>query len=152
LLKIGGDPTHLEDSRRTAQSMHCYLELHIEQGGTLQKAGVPIGVVDGIVCIDEYEVEIRGFANHAGTTPMPERRDALLAASKLVEAVREIVTRMPGRQVGTVGRFEVFPNAPNVIPGLVKLSIEIRDLSADTVARLGTEITTRAQEVARQNA
>jgi beta-ureidopropionase / N-carbamoyl-L-amino-acid hydrolase len=68
----------------------------------------------------------------------------------LVEAVREIVTRLPGRQVGTVGRFEVFPNAPNVIPGLVKLSIEFRDLSGDTVTRLGDEVAARAQEIARQ--
>jgi N-carbamoyl-L-amino-acid hydrolase len=150
LRRIGGDPDRIAQALRPAGSLHCYLELHVEQGGILERAAIPIGIVDGIVCIDEYAVEVRGFANHAGTTPMPERRDALLAASKLVEAVREIVTRMPGRQVGTVGRFEVFPNAPNVIPGLVKLSIEIRDLSADTVARLGTEITTRAQEVARQ--
>jgi N-carbamoyl-L-amino-acid hydrolase len=81
---------------------------------------------------------------------MGERRDALLAASKLVEAVRELATRTPGRQVGTVGRFQVFPNAPNVIPGLVKLSIEFRDLSASTVARLGAEINARAQEIAVQ--
>ena len=90
-------------------AFHCYLELHIEQGGNLEKAGIPIGVVEGIVSIDEYDVEIRGFANHAGTTPMPERRNALLAAARLIEAVQEIVTREPGRQVGTVGRLEVSP-------------------------------------------
>ena len=148
LLKIGGDPTHLENSRRTAQSMHCYLELHIEQGGTLQKAGVPIGVVDGIVCIDEYEVEIRGFANHAGTTPMPERHNALLAAAKLIEAVQDEVTKIPGRQVGTVGQLTVFPNAPNVVPGLVKHTIEFRDISEETVARLGAAARSRAREIA----
>jgi beta-ureidopropionase / N-carbamoyl-L-amino-acid hydrolase len=135
---------------RPAGSLHCYLELHIEQGGILANSAIPIGVVDGIVSIDEYVVEVHGFANHAGTTPMGERRDALLAASKLVEAVREIATRTAGRQVGTVGRFQVFPNAPNVIPGLVKLSIEFRDLSADTVAGLGAEIAARAKEIAGQ--
>jgi beta-ureidopropionase / N-carbamoyl-L-amino-acid hydrolase len=106
-------------------------------------------VVEGIVSIDEYEVEIRGFANHAGTTPMPERRNALLAAAKLIEAVQEIVTREPGRQVGTVGRLEVFPNARNVVPGVVKHSIELRDLSAEKIARLGEEVQKRAQEIAR---
>ena len=150
LRRIGGDPDRIAQARRPAGSLHCYLELHIEQGGILERSGVPIGIVDGIVCIDEYVVEVRGFANHAGTTPMGERRDALLAASMLVEAVREIATQGPGRQVGTVGRFEVFPNAPNVIPGLVKLSIEIRDLSADTVARLGAKTVARAQEIARK--
>src|SRR5579872_5065322 len=86
LRRIGGDPDRLEEARRAPGSIHCYLELHIEQGGLLDKAGVPIGVVDGIVSIDEYEVEVRGFANHAGTTPMPERRNALLAAAMLIEA------------------------------------------------------------------
>src|SRR5208282_3680518 len=127
---------------------HCYLELHIEQGGFLYKAKVPIGVVEGIVSIDEYDVEIRGFANHAGTTPMGERHNALLAAAKLVEAVQQVVTREPGRQVGTVGKLEVFPNARNVVPGLVKHTIELRDLSAEKIARLGEEIQKRAQEIA----
>ena len=148
--RIGGDPDRIAQALRPAGSLHCYLELHIEQGGVLERSAIPIGIVDGIVSIDEYAVEVHGFANHAGTTPMGERRDALLAASILVEAVREIVTRLPGRQVGTVGRFEVFPNAANVIPGLVKLSIEFRDLSADSVARLGAEVAARAQEIARQ--
>lgn len=150
LLKIGGDPDHLARSRRARHSLHCYLELHIEQGGVLEKAGIAIGVVDGIVSIDEYDVEVKGFANHAGTTPMGERRDALLAAAKVVEAVREIATRAPGRQVGTVGRFQVFPNAPNVIPGRVLLSVEFRDLSAETIARLGAETASRLQQIAHE--
>lgn len=150
LRKIGGDPARLAEARMAPGSIHCYLELHIEQGGTLDKAGIPIGVVEGIVSIDEYEVEIRGFANHAGTTPMPERRNALLAAAKLIEAVQEIVTRDPGRQVGTVGHLEVSPNARNVVPGVVKHSIELRDLSPEKIARLGDEIQKRAQGIAQQ--
>ena len=150
LRKIGGDPTRLAEARLAPHSFCCYLELHIEQGGTLDKAKTPIGVVEGIVSIDEYEVEFQGFANHAGTTPMPERRNALLAGAKLVEAVEDVVTREPGRQVGTVGRLEVFPNAHNVVPGLVKLSIELRDLSAEKIARLGEEVAQRAREIARQ--
>lgn len=150
LRKIGGDPTRLAEARIAPHSFCCYLELHIEQGGTLDKAKIPIGVVEGIVSIDEYEVEFHGFANHAGTTPMPERRNALLAAAKLIEAVQDVVTRVPGRQVGTVGQIEVFPNAHNVVPGLVKLSVELRDLSAEKIARLGDEFQQRAQEIARQ--
>jgi N-carbamoyl-L-amino-acid hydrolase len=150
IRKIGGDPAKLGEARIAPGSFHCYLELHIEQGGNLDKAGIPIGVVEGIVSIDEYDVEIHGFANHAGTTPMPERRNALLAAAKLIEAVQEIVTREPGRQVGTVGRLAVYPNASNVVPGLVKQSIELRDLSADKIARLGLEIRKQAQHIARE--
>ncbi len=148
--KIGGDPERLAEARRAPGSFRCYLELHIEQGGTLAKAGIPIGVVEGIVSIDEYDVEIRGFANHAGTTPMPERRNALLAAAKLIETVQDVVTGEPGRQVGTVGHLEVSPNARNVVPGLVKCSVELRDLSAEKIARLGAEIQRRAQAIAQQ--
>lgn len=148
LRKIGGDPDHIALARRAPHSLYCYIELHIEQGATLDKAGIPIGVVDGIVSIDEYDVEVHGFANHAGTTPMDQRHDALLAAAKVVEAVREITTRAPGRQVGTVGRLEVFPGAPNVIPGLVKLSVEFRDLSDAKIAALGAETAARLQQIA----
>jgi N-carbamoyl-L-amino-acid hydrolase len=150
LVRIGGDPVRLETARLSPGSMHCYLELHIEQGGTLEQLGVPIGIVDGIVSIDEYAVEIRGVANHAGTTPMPERHNALLAAAKLIEAVQEEVTRAPGRQVGTVGQLTVTPNAPNVVPGFVRHTIEFRDLSESTLAHLGAAIRERAAQIARQ--
>ncbi len=129
--------------------MAAYLELHIEQSGLLERSGIPIGVVDGIVAIDEYEVEIHGFANHAGTTPMPDRKNALLAAAKLIEAVQEEVTRDKGRQVGTVGHLEVSPNARNVVPGLVKLTIELRDLDAAKIKAIGQRIRLRAQAIAK---
>jgi N-carbamoyl-L-amino-acid hydrolase len=148
--KLGGDPTRLAEARLLPGAFRCYLELHIEQGGILYKANVPIGVVEGIVSIDRYDVEISGFANHAGTTPMAERRNALLAAAKLIETVQDVVVREPGRQVGTVGQLQVFPNAPNVVPGLVKHSIELRDLSAQKIARLGEEIQKRALEIAKE--
>ena len=150
IRKIGGDPANLAQARIPKGSFECYLELHIEQGGTLDRAGIPIGVVEGIVAIDEYEVEIRGFANHAGTTPMPERRNALLAAAMLIEAVQKVVTSEPGRQVGTVGRVAVYPNAPNVVPGRVVHTVELRDLSAEKIAHLGAEIQKQAQQIAAQ--
>ena len=84
--------------------MHAYLELHIEQGGVLDSEKINIGVVEGIVGITQWEVKIEGFANHAGTTPMNQRRDAMLAAARFIEAVNRIVTSVPGRQVGTVGK------------------------------------------------
>lgn len=149
IRKIGGDPARMAEARLQPGAFHCYLELHIEQGGTLDRAGIPIGVVEGIVAIDRYEADIRGFANHAGTTPMAERRDALVAASHLTIAVDEIVRREPGRQVGTVGQIAVTPNAPNVVPGRVVQTIELRDLAAGKIERLGQEIQTRARDIAR---
>jgi beta-ureidopropionase / N-carbamoyl-L-amino-acid hydrolase len=148
LVRIGGDPTRLDAARIPPGSIHSYLELHIEQGGLLEKAGIPIGIVDGIVSIDDYAVEIRGIANHAGTTPMAERHNALLAAAKLIEAIQDEVTRIPGRQVGTVGQLSVAPNAPNVVPGLVKHTIEFRDLSEGTLTGLGTAVRERAAQIA----
>ena len=150
LRKVGGDPSRIAEARLKPGYFHCYLELHIEQGGTLDRASIPIGIVEGIVSIDRYEANIHGFANHAGTTPMPDRQDALLAASHLTIAVNEIVRREPGRQVGTVGQIAVTPNAPNVVPGRVVQTIELRDLSSEKIARLAQEIQTRAADIARQ--
>ena len=148
IRKVGGNPDSIAEARLKPGAFHCYLELHIEQGGTLDQAGIPIGVVEGIVSIDRYDVEIRGFANHAGTTPMPERRDALLAASYLTVAVNQIVRREAGAQVGTVGQISVSPNAPNVVPGLVRLTVELRDLSSAKIAALAKQIVARAREIA----
>ena len=148
IRRIGGDPDRIASARRPKGSIQGYIELHIEQGGTLEKAGVPIGVVEGIVAIDKYDVTVTGFANHAGTTPMAERQDALVAAAELTIAVRQVVTREPGRQVGTVGHLEIAPNAPNVIPGMARLTIEIRDLSPEKLRRLGEAIRARAREIA----
>jgi N-carbamoyl-L-amino-acid hydrolase len=149
IARIGGAPDRIETAIRAKGAHHAYLELHIEQGGTLEARGIPVGVVQGIVSIQRHRAVITGVANHAGTTPMPDRRDALVAASQLTLAVREIVTSRPGRQVGTVGHLQVEPNAPNVIPGRVQLTIELRDLSPELLVSLADEIGRRAAEIAR---
>ena len=145
---IGGDLARIREALRKPGEIAVYLELHIEQGGLLDHAGVPIGVVEGIVGINRYHVRVKGFANHAGTTPMPERRDALVAASQLIIAVREETVREPGRQVGTVGKLSVAPGAPNIIPGEVELVIELRDLSLEKVETIFARIQSRANEIA----
>jgi N-carbamoyl-L-amino-acid hydrolase len=149
IRKIGGNPDRILDARRDKGSHHCYLELHIEQGGTLERAGIPVGVVEGIVAIDRYDAIVTGIANHAGTTPIADRHDALLAAAHLTIAVRDAATARPGRQVATVGRVEVTPNSANVIPGLVHLSVELRDLSPQTLAAMMDDIRARAREIER---
>ena len=148
MKRIGGDASRIAEARRAAGSFHAYLELHIEQGGKLDKAGIPIGVVEGIVTIDDYDVTVRGFANHAGTTPMADRKDALVAASQIVIAVREIARSETGAQVGTVGQLAVKPNAPNVVPGEVTFTVEFRDLDGARVARLGEALRKRCAEIA----
>lgn len=145
---IGGDPDRIASVRRARGSIAAYLELHIEQGGNLDAERLDIGVVEGIVGINWWDVTIEGFANHAGTTPMDRRRDALLAAAKFIEAVNRVVTSVPGRHVGTVGRIQALPGAPNVIPGKVVLSLELRDLEAAKIAQLYERIRTEARQIA----
>ena len=146
---IGGDPDKLGGIRRKRGDIAAYLELHIEQGGILDTEKINIGVVEGIVGITQWEVKIEGFANHAGTTPMNQRRDAMLAAAKFIEAVNRTVTGLPGRQVGTVGKLQAWPGAYNVIPGKVVLGLELRDLDAAKVQMLYQKIRDEVSEIAR---
>ncbi|MEK6325240.1 MAG: Zn-dependent hydrolase [Acidobacteriota bacterium] len=146
---IGGDPEKLASVRRKRGDIAAYLELHIEQGGILDSEKINIGVVEGIVGITQWEVKIEGFANHAGTTPMSQRRDAMLAAAKFIVAVNRIVTSVAGRQVGTVGKIQASPGAYNVIPGKVVLGLELRDLDATKVEMLYKNIRAEAEQIAR---
>lgn len=150
IKRIGGDPERIMEARRDKGAWHGYLELHIEQGGSLERDSLDIGVVQGIVAIERFEARITGFANHAGTTPMPERQDAAVAAAHLMIAVREIVMKRPGRQVGTVGKLDLSPNAPNVVPGSARLIIELRDLSVDLLTSIAEDIRARAKTIAEQ--
>ncbi|MFQ5817957.1 MAG: M20 family metallo-hydrolase [Terriglobia bacterium] len=148
--RAGGNPERIPTMMPPPATYKAYLELHIEQGGILWQRRLPLGIVEGIVGINRYDCTIEGFANHAGTTPMDQRRDALTAAAKLILAVREIVRSVPGRQVGTVGDVQVAPGAPNVIPGRVVLPIELRDLSMEKIEELADAIRQRAQTLAAQ--
>jgi len=145
---LGGNPDALGHARRSSSDLAAYLELHIEQGGTLERTHTDIGVVEGIVGIHWWEATVTGVANHAGTTPMDQRHDALLAASELVLAVNDAAREFPGHQVATVGRIRAEPGAPNVIPGRVVLSVEVRDLDAARIEAVFERIRARAGEIA----
>lgn len=145
---IGGDPDHLQAAKRNRSEILAYLELHIEQGGILEVENINIGVVEGIVGINEWEVTVLGFANHAGTTPMNQRKDALVAAARLVESVNRIAKNTPGRQVATVGKIQAEPGAPNVIPGKVVMTLEIRDLEKSKIDLVFEKIKTSADKIA----
>ncbi len=148
IRRYGLDPGRIGDARLDPGKIVAYLELHIEQGAILFRGGIQIGVVEGIVGVDLFRVTVEGFANHAGTTPMGERRDALAAAARLVQAVREEVMARPGSQVGNVGWMQVMPGAPNVVPGLVRMPIEIRALDREVLDELIARIRRRAAVIA----
>jgi N-carbamoyl-L-amino-acid hydrolase len=146
---IGGDPEKISQPLRKRGDLTAYLELHIEQGGILYNDKINIGVVEGIVGINQWEVTIEGFANHAGTTPMNQRRDAMLAAARFIDMVNRVVTGTPGRQVGTVGKLQAQPGAFNVIPGKVILGLELRDLDGAKIQMLFQKIQAEAEQIAK---
>ncbi|HEY3121947.1 MAG TPA: Zn-dependent hydrolase [Vicinamibacteria bacterium] len=150
LRRYGLDPARIAEARLDPRRVAAYLELHIEQGAALDRRGIQIGVVEGIVGIDRFLATLEGFANHAGTTPMDERKDALVAAARLVQAVREEVMAKPGTQVGNVGWVQVMPGAPNVVPGLVRMPIELRDLRREVMDDMAGRIRARAETIGRE--
>ncbi len=102
------------------------VEVHAEQGPAMWETGVPVAVVTAIAGRKQFRVTLTGQPNHAGSTPMPYRRDALVAAAKVVVGVQEIAESLGGGTVATVGRLDVEPNAINVIPGTVRLTVDLR--------------------------
>ncbi|GBD32431.1 N-carbamoyl-L-amino acid hydrolase [bacterium HR33] len=146
---VGGDPEKLEQVKREPGSIKAFLELHVEQGSVLEQSRVQIGVVEGIVGIKRWNVTVEGFANHAGTTPMDARRDALVAAARFVDLAHRVAKETPGRQVATVGRISAEPGAPNVIPGRVLFSLEIRDLEMSKIDRIFEQLRAEADAIGR---
>lgn len=131
LEAIGGNWDELPSARRTRKDLAAFVELHVEQGAVLEHTQTEIGVVQGVVGMLRQLITIEGQANHAGTTPMDMRQDALIAAAKIILAVQQIALSQPSQPVATVGYLTVAPNAVNIVPGKVELSVDMRDLSQD---------------------
>lgn len=129
LIDFGCDPDRLEASIYPKGSIGAYLELHIEQGPILDDANEAIGIVSAISGPLWWTVELTGFAGHAGSVPMPMRKDALVGAAKVILAVNELAKLDPqAPTVGTVGHLEVFPDSRNIIPERARFSIDLRDI------------------------
>jgi N-carbamoyl-L-amino-acid hydrolase len=144
LQSAGLDPETVFQARRPQGTLAAFLELHVEQGSTLEAAGLPVGVVQGIAGIRRYSATFQGVANHAGTTPMADRRDALVMAAPFIMAVRD--TAVAHGIVGTVGTLQLRPGAPSVIPGRVDLSVETRGLEERVLDEAEAELERRALE------
>ena len=148
IQKLGGNPDRISEVKRTKGDLAAFLELHIEQGGNLARENIQIGIVEGIVAIEWWQFTFKGIANHAGTTPMNMRKDALLPAARFILAVNEIVNSHEGAQVGTVGKIDAYPGAGNVIPGEVTLNLELRDLSSEKIWNIYAELESKAKNIA----
>ncbi len=150
LRDLGLDPETFSQARRSPDEIAAYLEVHIEQGRVLEREGLQIGIVEGIVALDEYEITVHGTANHAGTTRMSDREDPMAAAARMVVSIREEVEAQGGDLVATVGRIAVEPGAPNVIPSVARFTIDIRDPSRIILDRAITNLIDRFDSIARE--
>lgn len=142
---FGLDPAQLP-AAAIGDEVKAYLEFHIEQGPVLERKKRPLGVVRAIVGQSRYEVSFHGKANHAGTTPMNRRSDALAAAAQWIGAVEWMGDK---DLVATVGRLEVEPGAANVIPGLVRASLDVRSASDSTRLEAMRNMLSAAEDPAR---
>lgn len=124
-LDFGLDPGRIGEAARRSDELVGYLEAHIEQGPELDRAGEPLAVVSSIASARRFQLVVEGEARHAGGTPYDMRRDALLGASEAALAVERICSA-EHHIVGTVGRFEAYPGAVNVIPGEVRFTLDLR--------------------------
>jgi len=144
---VGGKPEELESSIYADGRFCAFVELHIEQGGELDRLGIPIGAVEGISGIQHTDVLISGIANHSGTTTMEARHDALAAAAELILVVREMALQLHSCRVANVGRLVVSPNSVNIVPGSVELTVELRDMQATRIARTMEAIKRRTEDI-----
>jgi N-carbamoyl-L-amino-acid hydrolase len=148
LKNVGGDWEKLHTAKRDRHEIAAFIELHVEQGGVLEAWDKQIGVVTGIVGQYRFMVSIIGRPNHAGTTPMHMRKDALVAASQLVLVINRLGLETKGEQVATVGHLTVLPNGTNVVPARVDMSIDLRDLSEENLQYLIMQIEKESQTIA----
>jgi N-carbamoyl-L-amino-acid hydrolase len=145
---VGGSAERLGKAIRSQDSLSAYVELHIEQGLVLAERKAEIGVVTAIVGIRRHEVTVEGRADHAGTTPMSLRRDALVGAAGFIRAVDELARLRPSQSpylVATVGKLSVEPNAINAVPGSVRMIVETRSTDETALLQFEQELWRRTE-------
>ena len=127
---------------------HAYVELHIEQGPVLDRAGLQIGAVEGVQGISWTELVLTGQSNHAGTTPMTLRRDPMVVAAEVAVAARNIAVEFGGSQVATVGSLTLHPNLVNVVPAHATMTVDLRNTDEKALQRAEDELRKRTLELA----
>ncbi|GMO00124.1 Zn-dependent hydrolase [Parageobacillus thermoglucosidasius] len=144
--EAGLDPGKIGKAARRKGSVKAYVELHIEQGRVLEQANLPVGIVTGIAGLIWAKLTITGKAEHAGATPMPIRRDPLVAAAQIIQVIEQ-EAKKTGTTVGTVGQMQVFPGGINIIPERVEFSLDLRDLDAAVRDSVFLSIIERAKQI-----
>jgi beta-ureidopropionase / N-carbamoyl-L-amino-acid hydrolase len=138
-------------ARRTPESVHAYLELHIEQGPVLDRMGVSIGVVEAITGLFKWEVRLLGTANHAGTTPMTMRQDAFQGLAEFAGEIDRILEEHGSpTSRATIGRIDLKPGAANTVPGEARFSLDVRDTDPDVLNALSDAFRRKLSALARR--
>lgn len=132
------------------RNIDAFIELHVEQGGVLEHADRSIGIVEQIVGQKRYLFEVAGEANHAGTTPMAMRKDALAGANRMIHQLFDAVRSAGPPLVATVGKIQLEPNIPNVIPGKAIFTVDMRHPRAERLDSFGEEINRSFRQIAEQ--
>ncbi len=153
LIDFGCDPAKSKEDEYKPGSIFCFLELHIEQGPVLDIGKRPIGVVSGISGPIWWTVKLKGMAGHAGSVPMPLRKDALLGAAEIVVALNGIATQVPGAPtVGTVGTMNVFPASRNIIAEEVSFTIDLRDIDIERRNKYEKQLREKIETISKKHA
>lgn len=140
LHDFGFNPEEIEKARRNPKDIKAFIELHIEQGPILEASHKDIGIVDFIVGINEFKVILRGRPDHAGTTPMHMRSDALSTASKVICKIEGYAREAREGTVATVGVLNIKPGAANIVPGEVIFTVDIRSKDSDCISKVKNNI------------
>lgn len=152
LKDFGCDISKFKESEYQPGSIFCFLELHIEQGPVLDIAHKPIGVVSGISGPLWWTVKLKGMAGHAGSVPMPIRKDAMVGAAEIIIALNEIATQVPGNPtVGTVGTLNVFPASRNIIAEEVTMTVDLRDIDLDRRNRYEQQLRNKIEAITQKH-
>ena len=145
----GFKPQNLDEAILKENSLHAYLELHIEQGPVLERSAISVGVVSGIAAPIRFEITIQGKADHSGATPMNMRSDALLAASHIIIAANKFAKNKK-TAVATVGYVHAKPGVLNVVPGEARLGVDLRDIDKASLEELNLELRNFVGELSRE--
>ncbi len=152
LIDFGCDITKFNEGEYKADSIHCFLELHIEQGPVLDIANKPIGIVSGISGPLWWTVKLKGMAGHTGSVPMRLRKDTLVGAAEIIIAVNEIANQIPGAEtVGSVATINVFPASRNIIPEETTITVDLRDIDLDRRNRYEKQLRDRIEAITKKH-
>lgn len=147
----GMDAREALTARREPGSVKAFVELHIEQGPVLDRQGIPLGVVDAITGLFKWNVRLIGAANHAGTTPMDMRSDAFQGLAEFAGQLERVLEEHGSpRSRATVGRVELYPGAPNVVPGQAEFSLDVRDTDPQVLPELADALRRALSAIARR--